>query len=472
MKKNLLISCLIVVLCVFEACDKNEVKTNEFSVFFDSNSGSEVIPQMVKEGEKATKPVDPTRYGYVFKAWNKELFFFDEWIFDQDVVASDTTLYALWEQNLLFVTFYCYDGYEVPTQAMNKGEKATEPSPAPTREGYRFEGWYTYNNTKWDFSTDIVSYNITLFARWISIEEITGIEDMSFENYPQVDGSTSARALNVMIACKLLGVQYTWEMLTGNPAIAPGYYEWVVAPDMQAIPSQYREELFGKRIVTSQTHGAFMNLIDGTADIILTHRTLSDDEKNDADAASVTLIETPIALDVFVFIVRPGNAVKSLTVEQIQKIYTGEITRWSEVGGNNAQINVFTRPRNSGSEEVFRTLVMNGIAPADFTAVSEIGGMSLVFGEVRNSNGICYTFNNYKDMIVRVPDNEIPKIAINGIFPDKNTVSNNTYPFISKVHVAIRSDLDRNSMAYKLYEWLQSTDAIQTIVECGFIPIK
>ena len=273
-----------------------------------------------------------------------------------------------------------------------------------------------------------------------------------------------------MIACKLLSIHYTWEMITGNPAVTPMYYEWVVTPDMKDIPNQYKEDFFSKRVVTSQTHGAFMNLIDKEADIILTHRTISLDEKAHADAVGITLIETSIALDAFVFIVSPSNSVKSLTVEQVQKIYTSEITHWSEVGGNNANINVFTRPRNSGSEEVFRTLVMNGLEPFDFPAVSEIGGMAQVFGEVRNGNGICYTFNNYKDMIVRVSDSEVPKIAINNIFPDENTVKNKTYPFISEVHVAIRSDLDRNSIAYKLYEWLQSKNAKSTIIECGFIP--
>jgi len=213
-----------------------------------------------------------------------------------------------------------------------------------------------------------------------------------------------------------------------------------------------------------------MNLIDGNADIILTHRTISPDETAHAESVGVTLIENPIALDAFVFIVNKNNRVKSLTVNQIQKIYTGEITNWAQVGGNNSNIDVFTRPRNSGSEEVFRTLVMNGLEPADFPeAIIHI--MIVAFTEVSHvEDGICYTFNNYKEMIARIPDKEVPKIAVNGIFPDNKTVGNGTYPFISKVYVAIRSDLDRNSMAYKLYEWLQSENAKSTIKECGFIP--
>jgi phosphate transport system substrate-binding protein len=292
-------------------------------------------------------------------------------------------------------------------------------------------------------------------------KEQNSIEGINFENYPKVDGSTSASVLNTMIACKLLGVSYFW--------VAPGIVsEWFLQPKYEDLPEQYKD-FFGQRVKTSQTHGAFINLIDGNADIILTHRTISPDEKAHANDIGVTLIETPIALDAFVFVVNKNNPVKSLTVNQVQKIYTGEITNWSQIGVNDVSIKVFTRPRNSGSEEVFRKLVMDGLEPADFPE-SSIGGMSQVFGEILSYEAaICYTFNNYKDMQARVPDSEVPKIAINDIFPDKNTVKNKTYPFISKVHVAIRSDLDHNSMAYILYKWLQSEEAKSTITECGFL---
>lgn len=292
-------------------------------------------------------------------------------------------------------------------------------------------------------------------------ENVIGIKNISFESYPKVDGSTSASVLNTMVACKLLGLRYEWM----PPAVVS---EWTLQVNREDLPEQYKT-FFSDRVKSSQTHGAFINLIDGNADIILTHRTISPDEKAHADAVGITLIETPIALDAFVFVVNKSNPVKSLTVDQIQKIYTGEITNWSQVGGNNANIKAFTRPRNSGSEEIFRKLVMNGLEPADFPE-SSIGGMSQVFGEILgNENSICYTFNNYKNLQARIPDSEVPKIAINGIFPDEQTVKNRTFPFISEVHVAIRTNLDHNTMAYKLYEWLQSENAKSTIKECGFL---
>lgn len=292
-------------------------------------------------------------------------------------------------------------------------------------------------------------------------EDFIGIENISFENYPKVDGSTSASVLNRMVACKLLGLSYHWQ----EPGIVT---EWTLQPADEEIPESCKD-FFWQRVKSSKTHGAFINLIDGEADIILTHRTISPDEKAHADSAGISLIETPIASDAFVFIVNRSNPVRSLTIDQIQKIYTGGIINWSEVGGRSASIKVFTRPRNSGSEEVFRKLVMGGLEPADFPE-SDIGGMSQVFGEIIHfAEGICYTFNNYKKLQARVPDSEVPKIAVNGIFPSDKTVQNGTYPFISRVHVAIRSDTDPNSMAYKLYEWLQSEEAKATIKECGFL---
>ena len=290
-------------------------------------------------------------------------------------------------------------------------------------------------------------------------KSFVGIQNISFENYPRVDGSTSASILNTMVACKMLGVRYSWATLVS---------EWFLQPFMDDY--SFRNYFFHERIMTSQTHGAFMNLIDGNADIILTHRTISHDEQAHADSVGVALIETSIALDAFIFVVNKDNPVKTLTVNQIQGIYTKKITNWSQVGGNNSSIKVFTRPRNSGSEEVFKTLVMNGLEPADFPEAA-IGLMAWVFHEVTgNVNSICYSFNTYKNLQARKPCDEVPVLAINDICPTETTIKNGKYPFISKVHVAIRSDLDRNSMAYKLYEWLQSEDAKSTINECGFIP--
>ena len=299
-------------------------------------------------------------------------------------------------------------------------------------------------------------------------ENFVGIDNISFENYPKVDGSTSARALNTMVACKLLNLRYGWVGGVSG-------FEWGVSFFWEDMPEENMDfekfwDFWEEHIKTSQTHGAFMNLIDGVADIILTHRTISPDEKAHANAVGVTLIETSIALDAFVFIVNKNNPVRSLTVNQVQKIFTKKITNWFQTGGSKADIQVVTRPRNSGSEEVFRELVMGGLEPADFPDFVINPMWGVLDAIVNNTNSIAYTFYNYKELIARRPCDEVPVLAINDICPEEKAVKNGTYPFISEVRVAIRSNLDRNSMAYKLYDWLQSEDAKSTIAECGFIP--
>ncbi|MCD7898860.1 MAG: substrate-binding domain-containing protein [Bacteroides sp.] len=321
----------------------------------------------------------------------------------------------------------------------------------------------------------IILAAITLFAAAIFTscekdepeeKKLIEIGDFTIENYPKVDGATATRALNNMIACKLLGVDYVWSESIGGGErnVLPSYDYWEAWQEYSAFC-----DFLAERVKTSQTHGAFMNLIDGNADIILVSSKPSPDEKMHANQMGVTLIQTPVALDAFVFIVNEANPVKSLTTEQIRRIYTKQITNWSEVGGRNSEMAVFTRPRNSGSEETLREVVMNGLEPAEFPESAQAQGMGAVFSEIQHSeDGICYTFNNYKEMIAQIPEGIASKIAVDGVIPDKTNIGNRTYPFTTEVYAVIRSDLNRNSMAYKLYEWLQTESAKTVFEECGF----
>ena len=167
---NYLVIAALMVSAAFTSCD-DETKSQEFTVTFESNGGSSVETKTVKEGEKVKKPTDPTREGYAFVAWFKETTLSTEWKFDTDIVTADMTLYAKWEQNNMYtVTFNSNDGSVVTPQTVVEGGKATEPSPAPTKEGYTFDGWYSDNNTfsnKWNFASNTVTGDVTLYAKWI-----------------------------------------------------------------------------------------------------------------------------------------------------------------------------------------------------------------------------------------------------------------------------------------------------------------
>jgi uncharacterized repeat protein (TIGR02543 family) len=91
---------LVVVAMIFgvtlTSCDENDVNPREFTVSFNSNEGSAVSSQTVKDGEKSKKPEDPTRNEYTFVAWYKEVELSNKWEFDIDIVTADITLYAKW----------------------------------------------------------------------------------------------------------------------------------------------------------------------------------------------------------------------------------------------------------------------------------------------------------------------------------------------------------------------------------------
>ena len=286
-----------------------------------------------------------------------------------------------------------------------------------------------------------------------------GMEGISFENYPRVDGSTSTEPLNYIVAAKLLGLGYEWG------------YGTVVLKNIHELPVS-----FTSKFKCYQTHGAIINLIDNQTDLIIVARKMSADEKQYADNAGVSLIETPIALDALDFIVNSQNRVNSLSVEQIQNIYLGNITNWNEVGGANEEITPYIRNVNSGSQEMMNELVMNNTGMPYWTVslADELTllSMFIVYHELLlNKNGICFTPHYYKEYMVSGSDkNSIKTLAVNGIAPNKNSIKNKTYPFVANVYVSIRSDTNTNSMTYKLYEWLQSESGKNAIAESGYVP--
>ncbi len=284
------------------------------------------------------------------------------------------------------------------------------------------------------------------------------LEGITMENYPRVDGSTSVEPLQTLIACKLLGGRYQWRQAWEANGT------WVLQPDYDDIP----REFFLERIKTSQTHNSFINLIDNNADLTLSARKMSGEEKAYADSKGVTLIETPVALDAFVLLVNPSNPVKSLTTEQLRDIYLGKLTNWKDVGGKDVPINPYIRNANSGSQELMELLVMQGQELPDWPQ-EIISSMLQAFSTIRyDVNGICYTVYYYKEWIVR-DHTGVKSLAVNGIYPDKKSISSKIYPYTAPVYAVIRSDLDPGSMAYRLYELLQTPAGKGVIRESGYV---
>jgi phosphate transport system substrate-binding protein len=287
------------------------------------------------------------------------------------------------------------------------------------------------------------------------------IENLTMENYPKVNGSTSTEPLQVLIACKLFDIEYAWVYTSFWFK-----YTYRLMPSCDIKPDIGR--FITEAIYHHGTHASFEQLIQKNADLILTARTASDDEICLSDSLGVTLIETPIALDAFVFLNNVHNPVDALTTNEIQDIYTGNITHWNEVGGTNTEIHPYQRNLNSGSQELMKSLVMGNLPMLDLPDMIIYGMMGLINQIEYDKEGLGYSVNYYTQYMVR--SDSIKLLAVDEVYPNYNSIRNNEYGYTTIVYVVIREDLDITSTAYKLYELLLNASGQNVIKESGYIP--
>ena len=289
-------------------------------------------------------------------------------------------------------------------------------------------------------------------------------EEPSFAmDYPRVDGSTSAHPLGVLIACELLGVPWRWET-------SPWDATRRVVPDATMAGEEHVAENILRAVVHQGTHGSYVNLIENRADVILVARLPSQDELELAESLGVQLEAEAVALDAFVFILNRHNPVADLTIGEIQDIYTGKITNWSQVGGGNTEIHAYQRNENSGSQELMETLVMKDLEMIEPPEPMILEGMMGPINRLsEDRDGIGYSVYFFEEFMA--PNQEIKLCSINGVAPNHDNIRAGKYPLTTEVYVVIRSDLDRNSDACKLRDWLLSEEGQEAVRKSGYVLI-
>lgn len=292
--------------------------------------------------------------------------------------------------------------------------------------------------------------------------------DITVSNFPVIDGSDSTSPLRYILMCKLLGFEYEWQSspFIQNPEEAPKQVE----PHYACSEEEVRE-LMIHRLLNSNTHQSFVNLIDDKVELIITARSISRDEKAYAEQQGVTLVEKPIAKDALAFMVNLKNPVNNLSIEQIQAIYTGNIVNWSEVGGLDCLMKPYVRNRNSGSQEKFELMVMAGLTIKDFPEMQIGRTMMTPYYQIeQDTAGIAFTpFYYYK---VMVGSGSTRAIGVNGVEMTKENIINGTYPYTSNVYTAVRSDIDKSSLACRIFDFLTSEEGQAIVDESGYVPLQ
>ena len=258
------------------------------------------------------------------------------------------------------------------------------------------------------------------------------------ENMPRLDGSTSTVPLAQAMCAVLLGE----------------------SPEDVSDLVQF-----------SRTTQSYRNLMAGETDLVLA-----------AEPAPEVLSElteqdrwllTPFATDALVFVVNQDNPVDSLTVEEIQKIYTGEITNWSQVGGEDLEIAAFQRNQGAGSQTMFEKLVMDGLTPMDppeaWVSDSMLGLLEGVRSYDNSPAAIGYTVYYYANDMEMAQGLKVLKV--DGVTPSAQSIRDGDYPFLNPYFVSIAKGEPEDSPARILYDWVLGPSGQRLAEHEGYVPV-
>ena len=220
----------------------------------------------------------------------------------------------------------------------------------------------------------------------------------------------------------------------------------------------------------NNTVGGYEKLAEKETDIFI-GAAPSKEQREYAEQCKTVFKYTQIGTEAFVFFVHKDNPIESLTVEQIKGIYSGQITNWKEVGGNNEKIIAFQRNEGSGSQSMLiRFMEDTPIMPPE---TKEIKGMGAIIERVvdyqSKSGSIGFSFRYYVEGIIKNP--EIKMIAVDGVAPTVENIKNNTYPIVTPVY-AVTYENNPNPNVEMLINWILSDEGQYIIEQTGYVGIK
>ena len=195
---------------------------------------------------------------------------------------------------------------------------------------------------------------------------------------------------------------------------------------------------------------------EGRCDIGLSSRALKDDEKASG------LKETVLALDGIAVIVNPANPVSDLDVETIAKIYTGEITNWKEVGGNDAEIVLIGREAGSGTRD-------------GFESITDTKDSCKYRQELTSTGDVITTVSTNPDAIgyaslAALKDN-VKALTVGGIAPTEDTVKDGSYVIQRPFVLVTKDGVELSTAAQAFFDYATSADAADLIAAAGAVAV-
>ena len=218
-------------------------------------------------------------------------------------------------------------------------------------------------------------------------------------------------------------------------------------------------------------------LINDTTDICQASRKIKQTEIDQAEANGVEPYEIQVATDALSVVVHPSNPVSELTIVQLSAIYTGEITNWNEVGGNDVEIVAIARDTNSGTHLFFKEHVvqMQGLPTEDKSL--EYGGDVLMLPSTEE--GVSQVANNPNAIFypgLGYVTEEVKSLAIKrtadstGVLPTVQTALNGTYPIARPL--LFYTNGEPTGVIKDFIDYCLSPEGQEKVIEVGYVPLQ
>ena len=210
----------------------------------------------------------------------------------------------------------------------------------------------------------------------------------------------------------------------------------------------------GASFTYNPTGSGIKAVLEGRCDIGLSSRALKDEEKAEG------LVETVLAYDGIAMVVNPENPVSDLSLEQIAAIYTGEITNWKEVGGNDAEIVLIGREAGSGTRDGFETITGTAEACKYRQELTSTG--DVIATVASNPDAIGYA------SLAALKDT-VKALSVSGVTPTEETVKDGSYIIQRPFVLVTKEGTALSATAQKFFDFALSADAADIISAAGAV---
>ncbi|MFY3792461.1 phosphate ABC transporter substrate-binding protein [Ureibacillus sp. MALMAid1270] len=233
-----------------------------------------------------------------------------------------------------------------------------------------------------------------------------------------------------------------------------------VGPLSEKLAEKYEEKDSAINIEVNQigSSAGITNATNGVSEIGMSSRDLKQEEVANG------LVEQIVAYDGIVVVAHPTNKVDDLTLDQVKQIFTGEITNWKELGGDDMEIVVVSREDGSGSRDAFQEIVGFSSGELIRNSIVASGNGNIKTTVATNKHAVGFISFEYID-------ETISPIKINGVEATAENVLNETYQ-LSRPFLFVFKEENLSEKGQQFIDYILSEEGQQVVSESGVIPIK